>query len=193
VRFIKFSFGVVLKDNRMDSREESLELREAISADYNEAHHFVDMTGEVALSEKQTNDVLRRASVAKPESKYASAGSVAVIGLVTFVGDCARGLIYPALWPLCQQLGGTRVDLGWLIATFSIGRLIISSRLGIFADVYRHRLALILSCGVLSLGAIIWAFSPKLGGLYTLYAGQFIMGVGTGLLREIYLSFALIL
>lgn len=38
--------------------------------------------------------------------------SVAIVGLVTFVGDCARGILFPVLWPLCQSLGGTKVDYG---------------------------------------------------------------------------------
>jgi hypothetical protein len=28
--------------------------------------------------------------------------SYAIVGLVTFVGDSARGILFPALWPLCQ-------------------------------------------------------------------------------------------
>ena len=38
--------------------------------------------------------------------------SVTIVGLVTFVGDCARGILFPVLWPLCQSLGGTKSDYG---------------------------------------------------------------------------------
>lgn len=38
--------------------------------------------------------------------------SMIIVGLVTFVGDSARGILYPALWPLCQELGGSTIDLG---------------------------------------------------------------------------------
>ena len=38
--------------------------------------------------------------------------SMIIVGLVTFVGDSARGILFPALWPLCQELGGSAVDLG---------------------------------------------------------------------------------
>ena len=112
---------------------------------------------------------------------YADSSSVAVIGLITFVGDSARGLIYPALWPLCLALGGSKVDLGWLIATFSIGRLVTSVHLGKLADIYRHKKTLILSNIIMMFGALLWACSPKLGGLPALYTGQFFMGVGTGI------------
>jgi hypothetical protein len=30
--------------------------------------------------------------------------SYIIVGLVTFVGDAARGILFPALWPLCQVL-----------------------------------------------------------------------------------------
>ncbi len=41
--------------------------------------------------------------------------SVATIGLVTFVGDGARGILFPVLWPLCQSLHGNKVDYGEII------------------------------------------------------------------------------
>ncbi|KAJ1407864.1 hypothetical protein B484DRAFT_454153 [Ochromonadaceae sp. CCMP2298] len=31
--------------------------------------------------------------------------SMAINGYVTFIGDAARGVLFPALWPLCQSLG----------------------------------------------------------------------------------------
>ena len=30
---------------------------------------------------------------------------LAIVGYVTFVGDAPRGILFPALWPLCSQLG----------------------------------------------------------------------------------------
>lgn len=37
--------------------------------------------------------------------------SVAVIGLVTFVGDASRGILFPVLWLLVQRVGGDLTDL----------------------------------------------------------------------------------
>lgn len=31
--------------------------------------------------------------------------SIVVVGIVTFVGDASRGILFPALWPLCEKLG----------------------------------------------------------------------------------------
>jgi hypothetical protein len=37
--------------------------------------------------------------------KWVGLISYAVVGLVTFVGDCARGILFPVLWPFCEELG----------------------------------------------------------------------------------------
>eukprot|EP01039_Chlorochromonas_danica_P003407 gene3407-3733_t len=106
--------------------------------------------------------------------------SIAIVRLVTFVGDAARGILFPALWPLCHLLGGSRITLGYLVATFSIGRLLVTTRLGIMADTYGHRRALILSGIVLTVGCLLWANAPFLGGLVMLYLAQLTLGLGTG-------------
>lgn len=106
--------------------------------------------------------------------------STVTIGYVTFVGDSARGILFPALWPLCQQLGGNKVHLGFLVAIFSVGRLVISTRVGIMADQYGHRYALLISGCILNIGTLLWANSSFLGGLPMLYLAQFTLGLGTG-------------
>ena len=68
--------------------------------------------------------------------------SVLLVCLITFTGDSSRGILFPVLWPLCQALGGSVIDLGYLVAMFSLGRLVITTPLGYFCDVYRHRLSL---------------------------------------------------
>eukprot|EP01039_Chlorochromonas_danica_P005842 gene5842-6433_t len=106
--------------------------------------------------------------------------SMGVARLVTFVGDAARGILFPVLWPLCQMLGGSRIMLGYLVATFSIGRLLVTTRLGIIADTNGHRKALIISGIVLIIGSLLWANAPFLGGLAMLYLAQLTLGLGTG-------------
>ncbi len=106
---------------------------------------------------------------------------IVIIGLITFVGDAARGIIYPALWPLCAALGGDKVDLGYLIAIFACGRLAVTTHVGIIADNYGHRKALLVSSILLLIGALMWGQSPFVGGLPVLYLSQFVMGLGTGL------------
>jgi ceroid-lipofuscinosis MFS transporter 7 len=103
--------------------------------------------------------------------------SLFIIGLITFVGDCSRGILFPVLWPVCQRLGGNTLDLSYLIALFSAGRLIISTPLGYLSDHYGHRSALIVSGVLFVSGSIMWAYSFH---LVVLYVAQLLLGLGTG-------------
>jgi ceroid-lipofuscinosis MFS transporter 7 len=103
--------------------------------------------------------------------------SLLVVGLVTFIGDCSRGVLFPVLWPVCERLGGTTLDLGYLIALFSAGRFIISAPLGWLADRYGHKFALIISGVLFVCGSILWARAITLP---VLYAAQLLLGLGTG-------------
>jgi hypothetical protein len=44
-----------------------------------------------------------------------------LIGAIVFVGDSSRGVLFPILSTLNAILGGSNVDLGYLVAMFSIG------------------------------------------------------------------------
>lgn len=81
---------------------------------------------------------------------------------------------------LFYYLGGSRVDLGFLVAIFSIGRLLVSTPVGWISDKYRHRASLIFSSVILVIGALVWGNVLLLGGLPILYIAQFILGLGTG-------------
>lgn len=81
---------------------------------------------------------------------------------------------------LTFYLGGNDVDLGYLVAVFSFGRLIVATPLGWISDKYRHKFTLLVSSSILFAGACFWANAFYLGGLPLLYIGQFILGLGTG-------------
>ena len=106
--------------------------------------------------------------------------SVLLVCLITFTGDSSRGILFPVLWPLCQALGGSVIDLGYLVAMFSLGRLVITTPLGYFCDVYRHRLSLIIANVVLIGGTLLWANSYHTRKIASLYFAQFVLGVGSG-------------
>lgn len=40
----------------------------------------------------------------------------------------------------------------------SLGRACFSTRMGIIADQYRHRTALLISCSILIFGSIVWYY-----------------------------------
>lgn len=105
-----------------------------------------------------------------------------IIYYVTFIGDASRGLLFPALWPLCQQLGGGKVEQGLLVAVFSLGRVCVATRFGIWTDTYRHRLVMMGAACIFLLGVCIWLISVRLRSLHILFVAQFLLGVGTSTL-----------
>ena len=107
-------------------------------------------------------------------------GSMIVIGTIVFVGDTSRGILFPVLSSLNAALGGGVVDLGYLVAMFSIGRLVVTAPLGYVSDRYRHKLPLVMSSSLLLLGAVLWGNAYSTSRLYVLYFAQFLMGIGSG-------------
>lgn len=99
---------------------------------------------------------------------------------ITTHSDSSRGVLFPVLWNLCQALNGTVVDLGYLVAMFSVGRLIVTTPLGYLSDKYRHKLPLTMASIMLCCGALLWANSYAISSLVSLYFAQFIMGMGSG-------------
>jgi hypothetical protein len=51
--------------------------------------------------------------------------------------------------------------------------------MGIIADQYRHRAALLISCCILIVGAFTWSISYSTRSLAVLFMGQFLLGAGT--------------
>ena len=103
--------------------------------------------------------------IAKPDTKpFAVSPSVAIVVFIVFVGDSSRGILFPALWPLCSSLGGmlvdiscvslsltpiyplsnlgTLVDMGYLVAMFSVGRLVAATPFGYYCDRVRHKVTM---------------------------------------------------
>ena len=107
-------------------------------------------------------------------------GSMVVVGAIVFVGDTSRGILFPVLSTLNSALGGGVVDLGYLVAMFSIGRLVVTAPLGYVSDRCRHKLPLVMSSSLLMLGAVLWGNAYSTNRLYVLYFAQFLMGVGSG-------------
>jgi MFS family permease len=64
---------------------------------------------------------------------------------------------------------------------FSLGKFVISTRIGIIADTYGHKLALIISGFIMIAGALLWGNASQLG-LVSLFIAQFVLGLGTGTL-----------
>ena len=106
--------------------------------------------------------------------------SLMIVGLITLLGDCCRGVLFPVQWALCQYCRGSLVSLGYLIAVFSFGRLCATLPLGYYCDVYRHKKALTIANAIVLAGTLAWANVSQTKNLYLLYIAQFFLGVGSG-------------
>ena len=68
-----------------------------------------------------------------------------VVCLVILVGDMARGVFFPSMWPLVSELGGTTVSLGYSVACFSLGRILVSPIFGGWSVTYGYSKTLLIS------------------------------------------------
>eukprot|EP00953_Heterococcus_sp_UTEX-ZZ885_P008367 5026-Heterococcus_DN1.PRE.1 len=59
-----------------------------------------------------------------------AASSYVVIAFTVLLGDTARGILWPTLYPLVTELGGSSLTLGGAVAAFSVGRVAGSPILG---------------------------------------------------------------
>lgn len=132
------------------------------------------------LSKASTNNFFLNLIKVSDGEGYHLSASMIIVGAITFVGDSSRGILFPVLWDLCRRLNGSIIDLGYIVAMFSIGRLIVTTPLGYLSDRYRQRFPLVLSSGTLVLGAALWANSYPTHSIATLYISQFILGCGSG-------------
>lgn len=105
-----------------------------------------------------------------------------IVCFVILIGDMSRGVMFPTMWPLVSELGGTTVTLGYAVAAFSFGRIIVSPIFGFWSVVYGYTKVLILSCSLLFLGTILYAQAQNVGSTSFLILSQTVLGIGSGTL-----------
>lgn len=66
--------------------------------------------------------------------QHTDLASLIVVYWITLVSEAARGLILPSAWPLVKSFGGGKTDLGFFVASFSVGRMATTIPLGILSD-----------------------------------------------------------
>lgn len=113
-------------------------------------------------------------------SRIASFPSLLIIAYITFIGDATRGIFFPVLLKQIQHLGGSSYDQGFLVATYSLGRLLSTTPFGYLCDTHQHRLPLVLANVILLCAAMLWA-NAYYFGLIALYIAQFGHGFGAGM------------
>jgi MFS transporter, ceroid-lipofuscinosis neuronal protein 7 len=101
---------------------------------------------------------------------------------VILIGDMSRGIFFPSMWPLVESLGGTKVVLGYAVAAFSFGRILVNPIFGSWSHTYGYTKTLLLSCTILLIGTLLYAQVENVGHVQFLIVAQTILGIGSGTL-----------
>jgi ceroid-lipofuscinosis MFS transporter 7 len=105
-----------------------------------------------------------------------------VVCLVILIGDMSRGVMFPSMWPLVANLGGSTVTLGYSVAAFSFGRILVSPLFGSWSIQYGYSKTLMFSCSILLLGTLMYAQAQNVGRTEFLILAQTMLGIGSGTL-----------
>jgi len=105
--------------------------------------------------------------------------SYATILFVVLVGDTARGIIFPTLWARVSRFGGSESTLGFIVAAFSLGRIISSPVFGKLVITIGYRKVLMLAVAVMMCGCLIYVIAVN---NHTLFFSQMTIGLGSGTL-----------
>uniref|UniRef100_A0A7S4AKJ6 Major facilitator superfamily (MFS) profile domain-containing protein n=1 Tax=Pseudo-nitzschia australis TaxID=44445 RepID=A0A7S4AKJ6_9STRA len=106
----------------------------------------------------------------------------AIVCLVILVGDMARGVFFPTMWPLVEALGGSSVALGYSVASFSFGRILVSPLFGGWSVTHGYSKTLLFSCSILWVGTLLYTQAQNVGHVGFLIFAQVVMGLGSGTL-----------
>ena len=146
-----------------------------------EAGHYVAM-------EQDGGDPFSDEGPTSAASSVATAGGLAdplgffIVCCVVLIGDMNRGVLFPIMWPLVQDLGGNAVWLGYAVGAFSFGRIIASPALGRMSIDYGYSKTLVISTTIIIIGCILFASVYRVGSLYFLVFAQIVLGIGSGTL-----------
>lgn len=105
-----------------------------------------------------------------------------VVCFVILLGDMSRGVMFPTMWPLVESLGGNKVTMGYAIAAFSFGRILVNPIFGAWSESIGYTYTLLISCTVLLLGTLCYAQVQNVGNVDFLIVAQTILGIGSGTL-----------
>lgn len=105
-----------------------------------------------------------------------------IVCLVILIGDMSRGVMFPSMWPLVSELGGSSITLGYSVAAFSFGRILVSPLFGSWSVTHGYTKTLTLSCSILLLGTLVYAQIQNVGKPSFLIFSQMLLGIGSGTL-----------
>lgn len=105
-----------------------------------------------------------------------------IICSVVLIGDMNRGVLFPIMWPLVEELGGNSVWLGYAVGSFSLGRIMASPTLGKWSIEWGYSKTLVTSTTIMLVGCILFAQTYRVGSLFFLVASQIVLGIGSATL-----------
>ncbi|KAL7543536.1 hypothetical protein ACHAXR_012811 [Thalassiosira sp. AJA248-18] len=105
-----------------------------------------------------------------------------IICAVVLIGDMNRGVLFPIMWPLVEELGGNSVWLGYAVGAFSFGRIIASPSLGKWSIEQGYSKTLVGSTTIMLVGCILFGQVYRVGSLWFLIFSQIVLGVGSATL-----------
>jgi len=103
-----------------------------------------------------------------------------IICLVILVGDMARGVMFPTMWPLVESLGGSTVTLGYCVAAFSFGRILVNPMFGSRSISHGYPQTLTISMSIQLCGTLLYTQVPNVGSTMFLILTQTVLGIGSG-------------
>ncbi|CAM9773448.1 unnamed protein product, partial [Choristocarpus tenellus] len=106
--------------------------------------------------------------------------SLLVIMLVVLIGDTARGIMFPTLWPYVKILGGDRITQGYCVGAFSFGRVFMAPIMGDWSTKRGYGKILSFASLIICVGSMWYALASSTWQLVA--AQQVVMGMGSGTL-----------
>ncbi|GAX17281.1 MFS transporter, ceroid-lipofuscinosis neuronal protein 7 [Fistulifera solaris] len=120
-------------------------------------------------------------SVMSADGIYDTTGFMCIC-FVTFIGDMTRGVFFPSLWLFVEHLGGSTVTLGYAVAAFSFGRILVNPLFGSWSQTIGYKKTLLIACLILLLGTVLYAVTFIVGQPTFLVFAQTVLGIGSGTL-----------
>jgi MFS family permease len=105
-----------------------------------------------------------------------------IVCSVVLVGDMTRGVAFPIMWPLVEELGGNSIWLGYVVSAFSFGRFIASPCMGKWSVEIGYTETLVASTTILLVGCVSFAQVYSVGNMYFLVFSQIVLGIGSATL-----------
>eukprot|EP00980_Cylindrotheca_fusiformis_P017313 scaffold5371_cov139-Cylindrotheca_fusiformis.AAC.1 len=164
------SDGIMRATNRDEESGSSYRNMESTEPTYN-----MDEDEDMSMASSIASSVMTADGIHDPQG-------FAIVCLIILIGDMSRGIMFPSLSPLVSLLGGESVALGFSVAAFSFGRILVSPLFGTWSITHGYTQTLLMSCSILFVGTLVYAQVQNVGRSEFLIFAQILLGIGSGTL-----------